>query len=332
MADAQVPIDHDVIEQLARAVIGQLSALSGTRGTGRVLVVNDTADEIVLEKNMYLLPRVGTLGELADDLAFKTRPNPATLQEHGQGGAWTIPANDELEVDIWSNLGGARHNLPAGTVFLWDPPLTGLGATVVLVDAITDAANRDDDLRLDALVYYEDLDSARIAKDLAGGRLKSPGAFLIWEGSTPAEGRTAGTNQGSTRADTERRFFAENYRLFIVVSNVASDKKRRSGGLRLTQGATRLLTDQQVTLDFEQLTGLGALEITGRSRYTRNERHYVYQLAFRMNRVLRRLDNRSFIPWLQTHIVASAPGREAPEPTDPFVMADVTDPNPPGPP
>jgi hypothetical protein len=329
---SQVPVDHDVIEQLARAVIGQLSPLSGTRGTGRVLVVNDTASAITLEKNMYLLPNVGTLGELADDLVFKTRPNPDTLEAHGEGGVWTIPANDELEVDVWSNLGGARHNLPAGTTFRWDPPLTGLGPTCTLVDAITDAANKPDLPRLDALVYYEDLDSAKIAKDLAAGRISTPGGFLIWEGSTPTEGRTASTNQGSTRADSERRFFCENYRIFVAVSDHSSDRERRGGGVRLLQGITRFLSDQQVTSDFEQLTGLGALEITGRSRFIRGERHYVYQLAFRVNRVIRRLDTRSFIPWLQTHIVASAPGREAPEPTTPFVMADVTDPNPPGPP
>jgi hypothetical protein len=329
---ADVPIDHDVIEQLARAVIGQLSPLSGTRGTGRVLVANDTADEIVLEKNMYLLPNVGALGELADDLVFKTRPNPDTLAEHGVGGAWTIPANDSLEVAVWSNLGGARHNLPAGTVFRWDPPLTGLGPTVTLVDAITDAANKPDSPRLDALVYYEELDSAKIAKDLAAARIKTPGAFLIWEQSTPAEGRTAGTNQGSSRVDTERRFFAESFRIFIVVSDQAGDRQRRSSGLRLLQGVTRLLSDQQTTTDFEQLTGLGSLEITSRARFQRGERHYVYQLAFRLHRVIKRLDTRSFIPWLQTHIVATAPGRTAPEPTAPIVMADVTDPNPPGPP
>lgn len=329
---AETPVDHDILEQLARAVIGQVSPLSGTRGTGRVLVLNDTSDDVVLEKNMYLLPNVGTLGELADDLVFKTRPNPATLQTHGQGGAWTIPANDSLEVDIWSNLGGARHNLPAGTVFRWDPPLSGLGPTVTLVDAITDGANKPDAPRLDSLIYYEELDSARIAKDLAAARITTPGAFLIWEQSTPAEGRTAGVNQGATRADTERRFFAESYRIFLVVSDQTSDRERRGSGVRLMQGVTRLLSDQQVTSDFEQLTGLGGLEITGRSRFQRSERHYVYQVAFRLHRVIRRLDTRSFIPWLQTHIVATAPGRTAPEPTTPIVMADVTDPNPPGPP
>lgn len=329
---ADVPIDHDVIEQLARAVIGQLSPLSGTRGTGRVLVLNDTPDEVVVAKNMYLLPNVGTLGELADDLVFKTKPNPDTLGEHGVGGDWIIPANDSLEIDVWSNLGGARHNLPAGTVFRWDPPLSDLGPTVTLVDAITDGANKPDAPRLDALIYYEDLDSAKIAKDLAAGRLRTPGGFLCWDGSTPAEGRTAGTNQGSTRADTERRFFAENYHVFIAVSDQTSDRERRGSGLRLLQGVTRLLSDQSTTTDYEQLTGLGSLEITGRSRFSRGERHYVYQLAFRLNRVIKRLDTRTFIPWLQTHIVATAPGRQAPEPTDPFVMADVTDPNPPGPP
>lgn len=321
---ADVPVDHDQIEQLARAIFGQVSPLSGTRGTGAVLVENDTDDPIVVPPNMYLLPNVGALGELADDLVFKTSHNPDTLEEHLQGGSWTVPPHDSLEVGIKSNLGGKRHNLPAGTVFRWDPPLSDLGPTVELVDAIVDAADKASAPRIQTGVYYEDVDSARIAKDLAGGRLAHlPGVFLTWEQSTPLEGRTAGSNQGSTRADSERRFFAENFRLYVVVADQTSDRERRSSGLRVLQALTRLLTDQQMTADGEHLTSLGSLEILSRSRFSRGERHYVYQLAFRVNRVFKRLDTRTFIPWLVTHIVADAPGRPAPEPTAPFEMADV---------
>lgn len=330
---AQVAIDHDALEQIARAVLGQISPLTGTRGTGAILVTNETAEDVALPKNMYLLPNVGTLGELADDLVFKTSPNPDTLEEHGQGGDWTIPASGTLEVAIRSNLGGLRHNLPEGTSFRFDPPVPGLALTAELVADITDAEDRDESVpRLQTAIYYEELDSARIAKDLAGGRLAHlPGVFICWEQSTPAEGRTAGTNQGSTRADADRRFFAEHFRLYVVVAEHSSDRLRRSSGTRILQAITRLLTDQVVTTDWEVLTSLGSLEILSRSRFTRGERHYVYQLAFRVNRVFARRDNRVFGPWLLTRVVADAPGREDPEPTEPFEMADVTFENPPGP-
>jgi hypothetical protein len=325
------PIDFDVIEALARAVLGQLSPLTGTRGTGTMTVGNPSGAAVELEPNMYLLPVVND--ELADDLVFKVAPNPATALPYGKGGAWTIPPGGSLSVDVRSNLGGARHNLPAGTRLRFDPLIADLDDEAILDGAISDGADRaEGELALRRAVYYEDLDGAAVERDIAGGRLAQlPGAMLVWTQSTPYEGRTAGTNQGSTRIADGIRGFAENYRLFVVSSSVASSGKRRSDGVRLLQAITRLLSDQQVTDDGEQLTSLGSLEIINRNRFARTERHYVYALTFRMNRIVTRTDTREFVPWLRTRLRQALPGRDAPEPTTPLTVVDVGVPIPPGP-
>lgn len=332
------PIDFDVIEALARAILGQLSPLTGTRGTGTVVVSNPSGADVQLEQNMYLLPVVGADApeggaELADDLVFKVAPNPATALPYAKGGAWTIPAGGSLPVAIRSNLGGARHNLPAGTLFRFDPLLDDIDPTATLVAEITDGADRaEGELAVRRAVYYEELDAAQIQRDIAGGRLAQlPGIMLVWQQSTPVEGRTATTNQGSTRLADGIRAFAENYRLFVVSASLAGDRRRRSEGLRIMQAATRLLTDQQVTTDGEQLTSMGSLDVQGRGRFVRSERHYVYALTLRVNRIYARTDSRSFVPWLRTHLQQALPGRQSPEPTTPLVVVDIGVPIPPGP-
>lgn len=322
------PIDFDVIEALARALFGQLSPISGTRGTGTVTVSNPSGAAVELPKNSYLLPVVG--GELADDLVFKTAPNPATLTTHGVGGAWTIPPAGSLSVAVRSNLGGARHNLAAGSVLRFDPPQPDLDLTCTLDADIVDGADKPAEPAVRRGVYYEKLDSVSLERDLNGGRLSQlPGVMIVWDRSTPAEGRTAGTNQGSTRTEDGARVFAENFSLYVVVAHMAGDRVRRSAGLRVMQAVTLLLTDQQQTRDYEQLTGLGSLEILSRDRFLVTERHYIYRIALRMNRVLRRLEERSFVPWLRTDLQQALPGRDAPEPTTPLVDVHIGVPIPP---
>jgi hypothetical protein len=333
------PIDHDVIEQLARATLAQLNPLSGDRGTGSVLVDNTAGGtDVSIDQNMYLLPVLGSeagagKGELRDDLIFKTAPNAATALPHARGGAWVVPAGETLAVTIRSNLGGTRHNLKAGTTLYWDPPLPGVGPSVSLIADITDGAERASAPKIARAAYYEGLDQTAIEQDLQGGRLSAlPAVMLVWQQSAPAEGRTAGTNQGSTRAAAGVRFMSETFELYVIVGDHSSDKRRRGNGLRLLQAVTRFLSDQVQNTDGEYLATLGSLEVLSRNRYSRDGRHYVYALTFRVMRTLNQVDFRSYTPWLQTHLQATLPGRESPEPTDPILLVDVTDPNPPGPP
>lgn len=331
------PIDLDIIEQLARAIFGQISPITGTRATGTVHVDNTSGVDVVMPMNQYLIPVVGShvgagKGELREDLLFKTRPNPATLKQHGVGGDWTIPAGEGLDIDVWSNLGGVRHNLPAGTRLYWDPPQFGLGPSVTLNATLTDGADRGPgEIAVQRAVYYEQLDSAALERDTQDARLNAlPAVMLCWQQSAPAEGRTAGTNQGSTRLADGARLFSENYTLYVMSGSHASDKRRRDLGLRVVQALTRLLSDQQQTRDYEFLTNVGSLEILARTRYTRTERAYVYAISMRMNRVINRIEERTFTPWLKTHLQIATAG-DPQTVTDPLLRVDVLDPNPPGP-
>ncbi len=323
------PVDFDALEAIARAILGQLAPLTGSRGTGTATVSNPTASAISLDPNMFLLPVVND--ELADDLVFKVAANPATVLPYGKGGEWVVPPFSSLPVAVKSNLGGARHNLAEGTLLRFDPLPEGIDETATLDADITDGADRTG-LCLRRAVYYEDLDAGAIERDIAAGRLSHlPGAMLVWTQSTPAEGRTAGTNQGSTRVADGIRMFTESYRLFVVSASLAGDRRRRGEGSRIMQAITRLLTDQQVTSDGEQLTAMGSLEILNRSRFVRNEKHYVYAMTLRVNRVISRTDTRTFVPWLRTSLRQALPGRDAPEPTTPATVVDIGVPIPPGP-
>jgi hypothetical protein len=214
-------------------------------------------------------------------------------------------------------------------VFRWDPPLSELAAECSLVADITDGADKSDHPQVNSAVYYEDLSSSRVQDDLFKGRLRTLPALLIsWDGSTPLEGRASGANQGSTRPEDTVRIFSENYRMFVIVSEYSSDKRRRGNGLRVVQALTRLLTDQVQTRDYETLCNLGSLEILSRSRFSRDERHYVYTIPLRVNRSMKRLEERTFTPWLKTRTQAALPGRPAPEPTGSLTIVDATDPKP----
>lgn len=325
---ADIPIDFDVIGSLARAILAQISPLTGTRATGLVSVNNPSADDVVVPQSAYLLPVVRT--ELSDDLVFKVDANPATVDTYGRGGDWVVPAFGSLEIAVKSNLGGARHNLPEATVMRWDPPRPGIDLEASVVADMTDGADGE---FLQRASYYEQLEASALAKDMQAGRLsKLPAAMLVWLDSTPVEGRTAGTNQGSTRLADGMRMFRETFDLYVISTSFSGHHKRQATGLTLLQAVTRLLTDQQVNRDGEILTSMGSLEIISRNRYARDDKAYVYALRFRVSRLLARLEDRTFTPWLRTRLVELAPGREAPEPTDPMTRVDVVDPNPPGPP
>jgi hypothetical protein len=311
-------VDFDAIGSLARALLAQLSPLTGTRATATLRIVNDSGGIVVVPANTYLVPVVGN--ERADELAFKTTRDPITARAHGQGGNWTVLQGNRVRVRVQSNLGGVRHNLPAGTRMLFDPPIEGLTATL-----FNDASGGTDSSLLRRATYYEELDGARIERDLQNARVHSlPGVVLIWAGSAPAEGRTVGLEQGSTRASFEQRVMRETFELFVVAGNMGGDSSRRSDGLVTLQAVTRMLTDQVSNLDGELLAVVGSLEILGRERFERGQRTYVYRMQVRCSRLdtlLPNVDPGDYPQWAVAHVDVALPGREDPEPTAPLTTA-----------
>jgi hypothetical protein len=318
------PLTLNAIEQLGRALFAQLSSMTGARGTGTVSVTAKAgAPNKVLKANTYLLPVVG--GQLREDLVFKVAPNPATLEPNGTGGDWTVAHGSVAPVAIKSNVGGARHNLAAGTVFRFDPIHTDFAETATLTANITNGA--DTSQLLKRVAFFEDLDSANPAKDIFSAKLGDyPAAMLVWQDSEPAEGLTAGLRQGSTRGARKVRFTRESFVLYVIVGRLSGDEKRRQEGLVVMQAITRLLSDRQRNIDGEQLSSIGAgVEVNQRTRLRRGEKHYIYAMRLRVNQVLEPIDERTFNAWITTTFAGTLPGRESPEPTADLQVVDVTE-------
>lgn len=310
------PLQLNSIERLGRALFATLAPITGVRGTGTVSVMATTDDDVTVPANTYLLPVVG--GQLRDDLVFKTTADVVVV-----GGSLTPAA-----IPITSNAGGARHNLPDATVLRFDPPVPGIDPVAVLGGAITDASDEGQLVR--SLAWFEDLDSANPQKDIFAAKLgEYPGLMLVWAQSEPAEGATAGLRQGANRGRRMVRFWRESFVLYVVVGRLTGDTGRRQEGLVVMQAATRLLTDRMQNDDGEQLSTIGAgVEITGRARLRRGERHYIYALRVRVNQTLQPFDARTFNAWIATQYEGELPGRESPEPTDGIQLVDDLEPMP----
>lgn len=298
----------NTIERLARALLATLTPITGVRATGSVTVTGLDGAEL-LPRNTYLIPVVG--GQVRDDLLYKT------VAEAGFRGA------GEASIAITSNVGGSRHNLPAGTVFRFDPPVPLFEPTATLEASMTDGS--DEGVLLRSVAYFEELDSANPGKDIFSAKLgEFPGAMLIWADSEPAEGALAGLRQGSNRGGRRVKYMRENYVLYVVLGRLAGDSARRQQGTTVLQAITRLLTDRMQNDDGEQLSSVGGgVDITGRARLRRSESHYIYGLRLRVNQALQAFETRSFGPWETTRYTGTLPPRDVQE--DPLVILDDTE-------
>lgn len=312
------PIVLNTIERLGRALFATIAPATGVRGTGLVTVTArgpDGGGPITLPRNSYLVPVLG--GNLRPDMLYKTSDDWAVLAGTTEAG-----------VPIKSNIGGTRHNLPAGTVLRFDPPVDDFNPTVTLDADMWDASDAGALIR--SAGFYEDLDLANPTDDLFAARVGDRGVMLIWSRSEPAEGALGGMRQGSNRATRAARFWREHFVLYVVVSRLTGDSHRRQDGHLIVQAITRLLTDRHQNDDGEQLSTVGAgVEITERARLGRRANHYIYGIQLRVNQTLEAtISGRAFAPWLRTHYEGTLPGRQDPEPIQDLEVVDATDPMP----
>lgn len=312
MAEA---LDENTIERLMRALFATLAPITGGRGTGFVTATAGDA-AVLVPANTYLLPVVR--GELRDDLPFKTV------------GAALVPANTTLAIGITSNVGGARHNMPEGTTFRFSPPVAGLSLTATLEDAITNASNTG--ALLKSLAIFEDVDADNAERDFFAANIgEYPAAILAWQQSEPTEGTTAGLRKGASRGGRQVAFYRENFVLYIIVNRLNGPGFRRQEGLLVMQAAARLLSDRMQNDDGEQLSAVGGgVEIVDRARLARAPTRYLYAIRLRANQTSEggAYSSRTFNRWQATRITGAAPGRVAPEPTEPLVIVDDTEPMP----
>lgn len=285
----------NTIEKTARGIMNTLHPLTGSRATGTVLMRSTGAD-FIMPKNVYMAPVKGH--GILQNYLFKVAENPDT-----EDGSWTITAAG-VEVDLVSNIGGARFNQKQGTefVFVEDPP--GLaGAIEPGIEAVSDFTGGDNSGPLQDMVFYEDLETQERARDFFDAKMGNfPAIMVAWNSTEPLEGRTFGASKGSTRAGRRSIIQREVFQLYIVTSKKESDAIRRRIGMSIMEDATVLLVDTMQSPDGECLNVFGnGMDINQRSRAARGPNSYVYVINLRVTVNLQRQEFRQFNPWILMH-------------------------------
>jgi hypothetical protein len=315
---------------IARAIMAVCQPLTGTRATGEI-VLQPTVD-LVVEPNSYFYPVVN--GSVRHDLLFKIARNPAREDK-----TWHLTANTPTPVQVLSNIGGARHNMPAGTRFVIEQPWReGLADRPVTLGGFTGGADpvENQDLALWNFVPYESFGAQQnleLFRSSIGGRF--PAAMIVWTESEPADGMSTSGVVRPTKRGAGKISMSELFDIMLISNNASSEHERRGQGLRVLDEMTALLVDR-MEVDGFNFSSPGGIHIRKRYRTPPNgEQFYkafqVYNLTLSAQNTFVQLDTRVYSPLLSFKIDAPRedhPTAAAPTATDlPLVINNrVTNP------
>lgn len=287
----------------ARDIMAALQPTTGTRATGKILVTPNGTAPTVIRRNQCLIPIINS--DARETLLFKVAEGPEDGDPNPKGSWIVDPAGSSI--DVFSVLGGKRHNLPAGTKMRLDPlPPEPLNPVVTLQSATTDGADPIHFGGVKSVVMFETLGGASLDIDLFRSQSgQMPGIVVVWDGSEPADGTTQSSlNRGRTRVGTRRSLWNERFNLFIITKRMDSDHMRRSEGLQILDDLTEWLTDRQA-IDGQVFSAPAGIQIRGRQRISGlgppYQQVYVYLIQLSVTRLLQMRDERTWSDWLLTH-------------------------------
>lgn len=298
-----VGAEFSLVMDTARGLLALLQPLTGTRATGKLLVKAQAGRVVTIPRNRYLYPIVNS--KARPDLLFKTDLAPDDC-----GKQWVVDDGGG-EVDILSNIGGARHNLPLGTKFAFDPPapyaqpLPELSqATVGGVDAVGFGSLKD-------AVVYESMEGDH-ALALRRSMTKAfPAAVLHWMAILPPEGSTSAHAGGMRRKGEWRYLYALKYLLTVVSSRADEDNHRRHEGLVIVDRIFGLLPGRSA-VDGQSVSNPMPVSILNAQREQLAGEDYQRFYAYNMlvsceGSHVSEPTGRSYADWLTTSLTSTKP-------------------------
>lgn len=295
----------DVILNTARAVMALMQPLTGTRATGTVTMTAKAGQSFELKPGTYAFPVLS--GKVRPHMHFKVAAPPS-------GDAWTI-TDAGVAVTFISNLGGAKYNIPGGTVLRMDPPIEALDTAVVAGDFI-DGVDATGFGALKDVVIAEQLEGPVISLDMrrAPGLTRFPAAVITWDDGLPADGSTQTTLGRGNRVGTRSLLWALNYQISIISSRADSDHARRHEGMYILNAVARLISDRHM-VDTECVSNPQPLQLRQMLREDGPQdvyqKFYIYHLMFGCTTTLESIDTRTYPDWLKAVLNVNKPQNPA---------------------
>lgn len=294
-------INPAVIVRIGRAIMSALQPLTGERASGKVLMKAKPGETLDIPQYTYFTPRID--GDNHPSWFFKTAKGP------NADGSWTI-TEAGTPVDVYSNLGGVRHNIKAGTYFMPELEIEGLDlSTANGPVAQADFAGGADPAgygKLKEIAFYETFDGPAMSLDLSRSQLREfPSMLVAFDDLTPADGISiAQINNLAAAAGASTRMFKVSYTLSIIVSRSESEHFRRHEGLLIAGDVLAELTERNASPDGEAISMPSGLQIRQlvreRGPQAIYQKFYIYTLMVSAMIAIEKTDRRVFKPWLRT--------------------------------
>lgn len=320
-----VPGSYAFTMPALRALMATIQPITGDRASGLV-TLQATAGTVNVRRGSYMFPALGSPPRVVPSMLFKVAANPATSD-----GSWPV-TTAPTDVGVISNLGGTRHNVPAGTPMYFDPPLANIvasptaGMPLVATGGMTGGLDLVAFGALKDVVLYESSEGPAINVVLERSALRGfPGALLTWMSTETADGSSTDMTKRSIRAGVKSQLFKVMVDIMIITNRSDSEHHRRAEGLAAMDAVFSLISDRMM-VDGESLSTPGGAQVLKAFREDGPQeifqKFYVYHLQVAAVTSVEGIDARTFSPWLLTTLTVD-PVMPRPTPQDPPVVNDV---------
>ena len=279
-----------LIASIGRSLMAVCQPLTGSRATG-VVTIATTAGDYALPCGTWLWPVIN--GQAVTSMNYRVGPGPEA------DGSWVItPAG--VDVNVFSNIGGDRHNVDTGTPFVFTPP-SGVIASAAANGAFVGGTNASGFGSLRDIVAFDNTVTPGDGLDLNRSQLRRfPGMVVTWMGSEPADGSTASQAMQRMRTNRNTALYREIYLLSIIVERHEAVDHREEEGLYLLDVVSNYLCDRHSVDDFH-FSNPSGVQIMRRWRVpidtTRHKRTAVFNLQVGVMAAIQGRDDRVFSPW-----------------------------------
>lgn len=277
---------------IARAITGALQPLMGAAATGQ-LFVHSTGATGTVSAGAVAVPILG--GALFEEGAVFVKKNSATAD-----GSWPVVLAGTL-INVEALQGGLVANQVGGTIYRWDPPLTGIEATSASNGAGLTGGALTGSLR--QVRSYKELARADAQTFFRAQLAEFPGVALAWESTAPLDGALAAAPAPRTaRVGRGRMLFRDTWILWVVTSRLDSDTARTQEGDILRDAILETLLDTRCARNVLQLSQTPGVTILDARVASVTPTSYVDMIRFGTTRTLEHTDAAVYNDWLKTRI------------------------------
>jgi hypothetical protein len=322
-----MPPNPAAIVRTGRAIMSALQPLTGERAEGQMRLRAKEGQAFDLPRYTYFTPLIDR--DNHPSWYFKVGQGP------NEDGSWRVDDSGDTLVDVYSNLGGARHNIAAST------RLTPELKIVELDESSTNAPKAEADFTggtdpetfafFRDMAFYEQLDGPAMTTDLARSPIREfPACLLAFDDMTPADGvAISQVNQGAVNAGDGTKFFKIGYSLSIIVNRSEGEAYRRHEGLLLADKMIHELNDRHAAPDGEVISNPGGIQVRQLMREVGDQKiyqkFYIYTLFISCMQAVTRTDRRVYNPLLRASVTVqrrpdASPATEAQ--TDAFTLVN----------